>query len=206
MVKKTMQGQSFGSAANAVPALGQSVLSLPISVSNPQALFANLGAELLRLGHGVRFRASGKSMHPTIRDGEKITVQSSDQAEVRVGDIVLCRSRQGVVAHRLVGVRRPSGRVNAGVWIRSFFDADRQMDLLIRSQNRDRFSTLFLLRGDASLSSDGAIRSQQILGRVVAVERDGRSIDLTSRRARLVWMVRRCAVVLRNVLKGTAGV
>jgi len=45
---------------------------------------------------------------------------------------------------------------------------------------------LFILRGDASAACDEPVGAQQILGKVVSVEKDGQSIDLYSRRAKML--------------------
>ncbi len=52
-----------------------------------------------------------------------------------------------------------------------------------------------VLRGDASASCNCPVEPEQVLGRVVAVERAGRPIDLASRRAKVkhtcrVWASR----------------
>jgi signal peptidase I len=63
--------------------------------------------ELLRGGQRVRFRAPGGSMHPTIRDGEIITVGPLGRSPVRVGDVVLYRRGRAAIAHRVI--RLPAG-------------------------------------------------------------------------------------------------
>jgi hypothetical protein len=59
------------------------------SVFNPRYLFADVSTELLRSGQGIRFRAPGRSMYPTIKEGETITVQPVAPSVVRRGDIIL---------------------------------------------------------------------------------------------------------------------
>lgn len=49
-------------------------------------LFRDMSADLLRRGYGVRFRATGYSMQPTIEDGEVITVAPVAPAAVTHGD------------------------------------------------------------------------------------------------------------------------
>ena len=66
--------------------------------------FGDLSGELLSLGFGVRFRAPGTSMHPTIRHGDLITVEPFAPANLKRGDIILYRLQNGFIAHRLVNI------------------------------------------------------------------------------------------------------
>lgn len=117
----------------------------------------------------MRFRASGKSMRPTIQEGEMITLEPVKASGVKRGDIILYRSGKGVIAHRVTGI-----------------------------QERKEDSRVFILRGDASTSDDEPVHSQQILGRVIFVERDGRSINLKSGKARLFPLLRISASDLKR--------
>jgi signal peptidase I len=95
-------------------------------------------------------------MHPTIREGETITVEPVTASAVNVGDIVLYRLDDGLIAHRVKGIEGAEGN-----------------------------GTRFILRGDASGNSDAPVNAEQILGRVISVERAGRSIDLYSTRTKI---------------------
>jgi len=44
---------------------------------------------------------------------------------------------------------------------------------------------IFILRGDASLTCDDPVEAQQVLGKVVSVEKNGRSISLYSRKVKM---------------------
>jgi signal peptidase I len=116
--------------------------------------FVQLSSELLARGDRVRFRAEGWSMHPTIRHGELITVESVNASEIGRGDILLYRTGQRVFAHRVVGMRRIEGALS------------------------------LTLRGDGTNVRDAPISAGQVIGRVIAVERDGRSIALAGAQAR----------------------
>ena len=50
--------------------------------------------------------------------------------------------------------------------------------------------TSFVLRGDALQSCDEPVSAAQVLGRVVSVERDGRSIAVAGHRARVLRVAR----------------
>ncbi len=117
--------------------------------------FLEVSEDLLRLGYLVRFRAEGMSMHPTIRDGEMVTVEPVEPSKVKLGDIVLFRSKRGVTAHRLVGIERRSGA-------------------------RSRF----FLRGDRMGACDDPVEAHQVLGKVILVERGKRTVDLARARTK----------------------
>ena len=119
-------------------------------------LLSELGGELLSLGFGVSFRAPGTSMHPTIRNGDVITVEPVAPAKLKIGDIILYRFRGGFIAHRLVSV-----------------------------EERNGCGLSFILRGDASSTCDQPVEAEQILGKVVCLERGHRIIDPYRLRVRL---------------------
>ena len=72
-------------------------------MANASNLLLHLTTELLSQGTTVRFRPSGRSMYPSIREGELVTVEPVVASDVTLGDIVLYRSERGVIAHRVVG-------------------------------------------------------------------------------------------------------
>lgn len=126
-------------------------------------MFQDVSSDLLRLGYGIRFCPAGQSMTPTIRDGEAVTVEPVRAQEVRRGDILLYRAKSGLIAHRVVRIER----------------------------ERRAGERRYILRGDASVTCDCPVRAEQILGRVITVERDGRAIKLAGRSAMLRRKVRR---------------
>jgi signal peptidase I len=70
------------------------------------AIFANLVQEFIDTGNSFRFQARGRSMWPTIRDGEFLHVKPIDKRRLKLGDIVLFR-REGVFkAHRIIRRKR----------------------------------------------------------------------------------------------------
>ena len=107
-------------------------------------------AALLRTGQMVRFRATGLSMDPTIRDGDVLTVEPVDLGEVRPGEILLYRTERGVIAHRLM--RRE----------------------VVETQ------LLYILRGDASATCDPPVSYGDVLGLVTSLRRRRRSRSLTN--------------------------
>jgi signal peptidase I len=81
------------------------------------ALFTELTHQLLRARAGFRFEAKGRSMWPTIADGDLLYVHAADFEKLRVGDIVLLNGADGMKAHRIICRREDSfiTRGDAGV-------------------------------------------------------------------------------------------
>jgi predicted phage tail protein len=88
-------------------------------------------------------------MRPFIRDGDVVEVTPVDAEALRRGDVVLrVDAHERPLVHRVIEIER--GRT--GLQVRT--------------------------RGDAMAVADGAVDGRQILGRVVAVERNGRRLVL----------------------------
>lgn len=151
-----------------------SVLSSQSSDANPLN-FEQVCTELLRQGHRIKFKAPGDSMYPTICNGDFITVQSINPSDVIVGDIILYRHKSGVVAHRVVNIQEPQSSVLSPQYF-------------------------FTLRGDAAPVFDNPVGADQILGKVVWIEKNGRNFNPYCFKVKLYYKVRRLALRLRRFL------
>jgi len=126
------------------------------TVTDP-AVLADVAAGVLGDGHTIAFRASGSSMRPFIRDGDVLTVVPTDPRDLRAGDIVYYAGRGSrPAAHRILRRAKRNGR------------------------------TVFMTRGDASGGPCAAVEAHQVLGRVTAATRGGRTVRLDGRTRR--WM------------------
>jgi signal peptidase I len=67
--------------------------------------FHLLTSELFAGGCGLRFQAVGRSMLPTIQDGEIVHVKPVATDMLRIGDIVLLRTGEQFKAHRIIRKR-----------------------------------------------------------------------------------------------------
>lgn len=74
----------------------------------PDAALA-LAREQLTRGRPVLARVRGRSMWPTLRDGELVLVRPASFMALRVGDVVLYERGESLVLHRVV--RRVAGVV-----------------------------------------------------------------------------------------------
>lgn len=115
-------------------------------------------------------------MYPTIRDGEMLTVEPVNVREVKRGDILLYKTKHRVIAHRLVGI-----------------------------EGEEDAARVLILRGDSLATCDAPVRAEQVLGRVIAVERKGRRVKLTGRRAGIRRAARSCAAHLKKGLHSRFG-
>jgi len=119
--------------------------------------FGALAEAILSEGLTLRFRAKGISMHPFVRHGDILHVHAVDPEQVHVGDLVLFRaSSSKVIVHRV----------------------------LRRTELEEKIA--FVIKGDRAGRPDGIIPSENILGHVIARERGGTKIDLTTPTRRLV--------------------
>ena len=73
---------------------------MPDFHGNPR--FQPLVRQLLGQGLSVRFTASGRSMLPTIRDGDQLLVEPVNPSSIRRGDVVLAEYRGLMRAHRVI--------------------------------------------------------------------------------------------------------
>jgi hypothetical protein len=162
------------------------------SVANcPQQLFIDMSTELLRQGKNVRFQAPGLSMYPAIREGETIIVAPVARLNIKRGDILLYLAGTKVIAHRVVRIKREKNdsatHSSANFAIQSKSDSSANSSTRAATHSKElRSQIIFTLRGDASAICDDPVEEQQILGKVVSVERHGRKIDLYSRKARVL--------------------
>jgi hypothetical protein len=134
-----------------------------------RSVFPVLCEDLLRSGRGVRFRATGTSMHPAIRENEWVTVEPVEANAVHRGDVVLYRSVRGLTAHRVTRVVARSG-----------------------------VESYLVLRGDNAGESEERVAQADVLGRVTGVERAGSMFDPSAPRARLTVAARRSLLRLRR--------
>jgi hypothetical protein len=152
--------------------------------------FSDLSAEMLAQGYRVRFHATGRSMMPTICDGDAILVEAVVPEKIRIGDIVLYRSPRGLLAHRIIRIVHNSSVVSRI----SSFGADSSAFSVPHSafcfQPSAPCSQHFITRGDASFTNDALVTGEQILGRVILVERQGMLNPLTGVRELIRYRVR----------------
>ena len=148
-------------------------------------IFPELILQLLQGGHKVRFQAPGKSMRPLILDGDVLLVEPIEPAAIKIGDIILYQADEHIIAHRVVDIEEVESQ-NA-----------QSLGLPLNSSASNAGHTArpislyaFILRGDASFSYDEPVYSDQLLGKVIAIERNGGNINPYSISHKLTCLVR----------------
>lgn len=139
------------------------------------AQFFDLARQILTEGHALRFRARGVSMRPFIQDGDLLEVRFVPATDIKVGNVVL------------FGVGEIPGKQNASP--SSLERSDLPVTILVHRILRIRGSgreILFFIQGDAALLPDGWISPAQVLGRVSAFERNGKTRSLNTLPQRLL--------------------
>jgi signal peptidase I len=132
-----------------------------------------LAADVIRSSGELRLSVRGSSMVPTILPGDVLIIERADVREMGDGEIVLCARGNRFVIHRLLGRAEPGGGPR---WI---------------------------TRGDALKENDPPVGRDDVLGRVMRIERKGKSWNppKPSSSARLVqWLVRHSGALMTALL------
>ncbi len=166
-------------------------------------MFKDVVIDLLKDGYKVSFNAPGHSMYPTILANEPVVVEPVEPVTVHKGDIVLYRSNGSLIAHRVMGIVREDRAQEFSSLIQAFMPEGQASDETapFKSENAyapqdDRVSgssgnCFFILRGDAARTFDEPVKSNQILGKVVSIERNGSSLNPYSWQHKLTsWFVK----------------
>ena len=178
-------------------------------------MFPELVTDLLKDGYKVSFYAPGHSMYPTIMANELVLVEPIDPAAVHKGDIVLYRTNGHLIAHRVMGIVSDD-RANEYSFIIEAFSPDidpppNNTNYKIEKGSAPLYSKIcrsteklfFILRGDASRTFDEPVKSEQVLGKVISIERNGNSINPYSRRHKLTCWIYKSSFRLK-VLFGSS--
>ena len=116
--------------------------------TSQQNVVNDLIREEMAQGTAFCFRVISGSMAPLIAAGDEVVVERASADRLRRGDIVLYTVDGAFHTHRLLARRR---RGNA---------------------------TLLVTKGDATLNPDQPWREEQLWGKVVAIRRKDRTVDL----------------------------
>jgi signal peptidase I len=161
--------------------MAESDSSDPTSLT-PADLFRDLSTDLLRQGKSIRFHAPGRSMYPSIREGEAVTVEPVSPSAVQTGDILLYQSGERLVAHRVARI------IKTEVSRPSSLDGEHPSNDTHHSSLVTRLC--FVLRGDTWGEEDpDPVKDSQILGKVIRVERNGRPVNPYGRKAQVRLLV-----------------
>jgi len=107
-----------------------------------------LATQVVRASGGLRFAALGSSMIPAIYPGDLLLVRRDPGERVRCGQVVLTRRDGQFYAHRVVRELQQGGE------------------------------RLWVTRGDALVDDDPPVSEHEVLGRVKAIVRRARRMDV----------------------------
>lgn len=117
---------------------------MPQSAQSQNQFKHSLAAEVLRSTGWVRLAALGNSMLPALWPGDFVTIQAASLDQIQTGDVVLFARDRRFFIHRAL----------------------RKVQL--------RSETRLLTRGDAMPKADAPVAAEELLGKVVFVERGSR--------------------------------
>jgi signal peptidase I len=109
--------------------------------------------EVVRSIGEVRLRVLGTSMVPAVLPGDLVSIRRASLDEISLGEVVLFLQNGRLFVHRVVGRNEASAAGNPE-------------------------EPCLITRGDRLRHDDPPVSSQELLGRVVSVERDNRNIEL----------------------------
>jgi signal peptidase len=177
------------------------------TVSDQQALACELAAEVLRSSGHLRLRLEGASMLPALWPGDILSVSSVGPADAVPGDIVVYKRGGRLVTHRVVEVRMsatrsPQFEVRGR---RSGPSSAWRVPNTYSSSGPEAYVPypVFVTRGDSAGHDDDPVRSQELLGRVTAIERGSQRFtphqSLATKLAS--WILSRSDLAMWAVLK-----
>lgn len=124
---------------------------------NSVEIILKLGREILKKGKSIRFQVRGWSMRPFIRDGDVIFVSPIENSSFKTGDVVLYSTEGNkVIVHRIIKKDKKDGRMT------------------------------LLVKGDATSGFADKVDVKNVLGKVTAVERDGRKKRIDTKLSHLI--------------------
>ena len=124
--------------------------------TSQQNVVNDLIREEMAQGTAFCFRVISGSMVPLIAAGDEVVVERAGADRLRRGDIVLYTVDGALHIHRLLTRRRHGN------------------------------ATLLVTKGDTTLNPDQPWREEQLLGKVVAIRREDRTIDLEAGKWRAI--------------------
>lgn len=116
------------------------------------------------------FEATGFSMWPFLKPGDKLIVEKISASSLSAGDVILYKLNNQVVCHRLIKKIKTSG------------------------------SCVLSCRGDGSVFASERVDGQMLLGRVMGVVDGGKVINITSLPRRFLNKIMLAAGPLRALV------
>ncbi len=136
--------------------------------------------EQLGKGKTFPFTLTGNSMHPLIRKGDRVHIQGCDPRDLSAGDIITYRNDALYVTHRVLWIRR------------------RGTDIRL------------IAKGDSEITVDPPLSPEHILGKVAAIGRANRTLNLETPSWRFInrclglfFLVETASILLYRITMGS---
>ncbi len=132
-----------------------------------------LRKQLVENYHSVKMTASGYSMFPFLRNGDRLTVTSFPLEKIQVGDIAVFEQKNLWIPHRVIA---------------------------IANKNNE---TILLLRGDTCIQMDLPVTKKNYIGKIQYFERKEKeySVDSFQKRGRIIVKLGTLRVRILSVIK-----
>ncbi len=147
-------------------------MNTPIQRSSVLEVADTLIQERLQSGQSMSFVIATSSMLPILAPGDRVIARGVDAEQVQVGDIAILRNGELPIVHRVVERHSDSGKL------------------------------MLVTKGDNCTKADEAVPCSQLVGVVVVVERQERTLVLTSARmgpaSRAIAFLSRCESQAQN--------
>jgi len=128
-----------------------------------EGLKCSLATEVLQSTGRLQFRATGLSMLPTLWPGDCLTIQSYNFEDTEAGDVVLYAQSGRLFVHRIIRKRHLAD------------------------------SKSLITRGDCMTEEDPPVQENDVLGKVIAIERRGSLIvpnrKLSAAQSLIAWFL-----------------
>lgn len=136
--------------------------------------FLELTNDILGRGNSLRFRVHGGSMHPFIKDGDVIEVKPVTISKIRLGDAIFYPTSWGMLrVHRAIKKHKKNGRV------------------------------ILMTKGDVGLNFDPPLQGDNIMGKVIAIEKSNVTINLNCKSWRIAnYMIATYSLLPISIYKG----
>lgn len=127
----------------------------PTDKTIPETVLEGMWQLWHQSGRPLSMQMVSNSMYPLIREGDHLVIEPQPR-QFYLGDVVIYRRHQQLIAHRLIAIRQSE----QAKW--------------------------FILKGDNAIGIDPPLSRKQLMGRVVRVERALGKADYTTRRWRIL--------------------
>ena len=129
------------------------------NIDTPLKIDIGLIKEVLKTGHSVELPATGYSMFPTLRPGDRVVVKPLAKGELPLmGSVVVCVNTGATAQLRNCAIDQRHNVILV-------------MHRLIEIKNDDSGNSLLITRGDSARETDKPWRQEQLLGSAISYKR-----------------------------------